>query len=119
MRRALIAVGLVFGVVGCAGAQRVPPTGQLVDSQVTIRQAEEAGASAVPDAAQHLQWAQEQTEGARRLLEQNRRDEAALFLQRAAADAELALALAREAPARAEADRVLQQVQRLQQSTVQ
>ncbi|ATB28773.1 DUF4398 domain-containing protein [Melittangium boletus] len=119
MRRALVGAGLLLGLVGCATAQRMPPTEQLVDSQVSIRQAEEAGASAVPNAAQHLQWAREQTQGARRLLEQNRREEAALFLQRAEADAELALALAREAPARAEADRVLQQVQQLQRGTVQ
>jgi len=119
MRKALIGAGLLLGWVGCASAQRMPPTEQLVDSQVSIRQAEEAGATEVPNAAQHLQWAREQTQGARRLLELNRRDEAALYLKRAAADAELALALAREAPARAEADRVLQQVQQLQQSTVQ
>ncbi|HYO51790.1 DUF4398 domain-containing protein [Archangium sp.] len=117
MRRAIVGAGLLLGLAGCAGAQRVP-TEQLVDSQVTIRQAEEAGAEAVPDAAQHLQWAREQTSEARRLLERNERDKAALYLQRAEADAELALALAREAPARAEADRILQQVQQLQQNTV-
>lgn len=118
MRRAIVGAGLLLGLAGCAGAQKVP-TEQLVDSQVSIRQAEEAGAEAVPDAAQHLQWAREQTSEARRLLEHNERDKAALFLKRAEADAELALALAREAPARAEADRVLQQVQQLQQGTVQ
>jgi hypothetical protein len=118
MRRALVGAGVVWGLVGCAGvgARQVPPTEQLVDSQVTIRQAEEAGAASQPTAAQHLEWAREQTQGAQRLLELNRRDEAALFLRRAEADAELALALAREAPARAEADRVLQVVQQLQQT---
>lgn len=119
MRRAIVGAGLLWGLVGCAGVQQVPPTEELVDSQVSIRQAEEAGAATVPDAAQHLQWAREQTSEARRLLEHNERDKAALFLRRAAADAELALALAREAPARAEADRLLQQVQQLQQGTVQ
>ncbi|MFY0571487.1 DUF4398 domain-containing protein [Archangium lansingense] len=118
MRRAIVSAGLLLGLAGCAGAQKVP-TEQLVDSQVSIRQAEEAGAEAVPDAAQHLQWAREQTSEARKLLERNERDKAALFLKRAEADAELALALAHEAPARAEADRVLQQVQQLQQGTVQ
>lgn len=118
MRRAIVGAGLLLGLAGCAGAQKVQ-TEQLVDSQVSIRQAEEAGAEKVPDAAQHLQWAREQTSEARKLLERNERDKAALFLKRAAADAELAYSLAREAPARAEADQVLQQVQQLQQGTVQ
>jgi len=118
MRRAIVGAGLLLGLAGCARVQTVP-TEQLVDSQVSIRQAEEAGAEAVPDAAQHLQWAREQTAEARRLLERNERDKAALFLRRAEAGAELALALAREAPARAEADRLLHQVQQLQQGTVQ
>ncbi|KFA87053.1 DUF4398 domain-containing protein [Archangium violaceum] len=114
MRRAIVGAGLMLGLAGCAGVQQVPPTEQLVDSAVSIRQAEAAGAETVPDAAQHLQWAREQASEARRLLERNERDKAALYLKRAEADAELALALAREAPARAEADRLLQQVQELQ-----
>lgn len=118
MRKAIVGAGLLLGLAGCAAGPRVVvPPEQLVDSEVTIRQAEEAGAKQVPDAAQHLQWAREQTNQARRLLEKNERDKAALFLKRAEADAQLALALAREAPARAEADRVLQQVQQLQQNS--
>ncbi len=117
MRKAIVGAGLLLGLAGCA-TTRVVPTEELVDSQVVIRQAEEAGAAQVPDAAQHLQWAREQTREARRLLENNERERAALFLLRAEADAELALSLAREAPARAEADRLLQQVQQLQQNTV-
>lgn len=118
MRKAIVGAGLLLGLAGCAGGpQVVVPPEQLVNSEVSIRQAEEAGAQQVPDAAQHLQWAREQTNQARRLLEKNQRDQAALYLQRAEADAQLALALAREAPARAEADRVLQQVQQLQQNT--
>ncbi|MFL5357654.1 DUF4398 domain-containing protein [Archangium sp.] len=117
MRKGIVGAGLLLGLAGCAGGpQVVVPPEQLVNSEVTIRRAEEAGAQQVPDAAQHLQWAREQTHQARALLERNQRDQAALYLQRAEADAELALALAREAPARAEADRVLQQVQQLQQN---
>lgn len=116
MRKAIVGAGLLLGLAGCARVQRVVPTEQLVDSEVSIRQAEEAGAAQVPDAARHLQWAKDQTREARKLLEKNRRADAALYLQRAEADAELALALAREAPARAEADQALQQVQQLQQN---
>ncbi|MET0403642.1 MAG: hypothetical protein ABW123_14620 [Cystobacter sp.] len=128
MRMAMIGVALLGGLTGCVGmgagvggggASRSVPTEQLVDSQVTIRQAEEAGAAQNEEAAQHLDWARQQTLGARQLMEQNRRDEAALFLKRAAADAELALALAREAPLRSEADALMEQVRQLQQESVQ
>ncbi|QRN98785.1 DUF4398 domain-containing protein [Archangium violaceum] len=119
MRKAIVGAALLLGLAGCVSVQRVAPTQQLVDSEVTIRQAEEAGAEAVPQAAQHLRWAREQAREARKLLERNKREQAALLLQRAEADAALALALAREAPARAEADQARQQVQQLQQGPVQ
>lgn len=115
MRQAIVSAGLLLGLAGCSGAQKVP-TEALVDSQVSIRAAEEAGATQVPDAARHLALAKEQTREARELLDEGNREAAALYLQRAEADAELALALAREAPARAEAQRAVQQVQALQRS---
>jgi Domain of unknown function (DUF4398) len=114
MRRAIMGAGLLLGLAGCAGMRPVP-TEQLVKSEVAIRQAEEAGAEHVPEAAQLLTWAREQTSDARKMLEQDEREQAALLLQRAEADAELALSLAREAPARAEAKRALEEVQQLQQ----
>ncbi len=113
MRRAIVGAGLLLGMAGCAGGQKVS-TGPLVDTQVSIRAAEEAGAPQVPDAARHLDLAKEQTRQARALLDDGKRDEAALYLQRAEADAELAVALARQEPARAEAQRAKEQVQALQ-----
>lgn len=118
MRRAIVSMGLLVGLAGCVSIPRSVPTETLADPEVTLRQAEQAGAATVPDAAQHLEWAREQTQGAHRLIEQHRRGDAALFLMRAEADAELALALAQEAPVRAEADRLLEQVRQLQ-NTVQ
>ena len=118
MRRAIVGAGLLLGMAGCAGNQKVP-TEALVDSQVSIRAAEEAGAVQVPDAARHLELAKEQTREARELLDDGKREAAALYLQRAEADAELAVALAREAPARAEAQRAKDQVQALQRSNPQ
>jgi hypothetical protein len=113
MRRAIVGAGLLLGLVGCSGAQKVP-TEALVDSQVSIRAADEAGAAQVPEAARHLQLAKEQTAEGQALLEDGKRDQAALYLKRAAADAELALALAKEAPAKAEAQRAMEQVRALQ-----
>ena len=116
MRKAIVGTGLLLGLAGCVGIPVREPALPVVEPEVAIRQAEAAGAPGVPDAAQHLEWAREQTEGAHRLLEQNRREDAALFLLRAEADARLALALAHEAPVRAEADLVLQQVRQLQET---
>lgn len=113
MRRAIMGAGVWLGLVGCAGLRPVP-TERLVESEVAIRQAEEAGAAQVPQAAQLLAWAREQTGDARGMLERNQREQAALYLQRAEADAELALALAQEAPLRAEAQQALDEAQRLQ-----
>ncbi|HET9452536.1 MAG TPA: hypothetical protein VFO83_16720, partial [Aggregicoccus sp.] len=81
MRRAIVGAGLLLGMAGCAGAQKVP-TEALVDSEVSIRAAEEAGAAQVPDAARHLELAKEQTREARELLDDGKREEAALYLQR-------------------------------------
>ena len=118
MRKVIVGAGLLAGLVGCVGMPRAVSAEPIVDSEATMRQAETAGAATVPEAAQHLEWAREQTEGAHRLIQQNRKGDAALFLMRAEADAELALALAQEAPVRAEADRLLEQVRQLQ-NTVQ
>lgn len=114
MRRAIVGAGLILGMVGCATTQNVA-TGELVDAEVSIRAAEEAGAAQVPRAARHLQLAKDQTRDGRELMERGDHDQAALYLQRAEADAELAAALARQEPARAEAQRAKQQVQALEQ----
>lgn len=112
MRGAIVGAGLLLGMVGCATSQNVS-TAALVDSEVSIRAAEEAGAAQVPGAARHLELAKQQTREARELMERGEHDQAALYLQRAEADAELAAALAREAPARAEAQRAKEQAQAL------
>ena len=118
MRKVILGLGLLSGLVGCVAPVRSVSTGPVADPGPTLQQAEQAGAATVPEAAQHLEWARQQTQGAQQLLAQNRRRDAELFLMRAEADAQLALALAREAPVRAEADRLLEQVRRLQ-TTVQ
>ena len=105
MRRAIVGAGLLWGLAGCAGAQKVP-TEQLVDSQVSIRAAEEAGATQVPDAARHLELAE--GADARRAVSCSMTASATTPRSTCSApqaDAELALALAQEAPARADAQR--------------
>lgn len=61
-----------------------------------MRAARELGAQAVPRAQLHLRLAQEQVTQARKLAEDGENERAAMLLDRARADAELALALSRE-----------------------
>jgi hypothetical protein len=81
-------------ITGCAGEV---PTERLQASASAIRAAEEVGASRVPQAQLHLQLAKEQCDRAKVMIDKGDREEAALVLTRAEADANLAVALARSA----------------------
>jgi hypothetical protein len=97
-------------LLSCASA---PPPEGMATSAATIRAAQEVGAADVPRAALHIQLAREQAEHARVLVEKGGRDErveADFLLMRAQADANLALALAREDTERAEAEQALANV---------
>lgn len=116
MRRTLLTAVLCLGGLGCAttSQQRVPQE-QLVESRAAIRAAEEVGAERVPEAQRYLNFARQQVGDAERLLTENEYESADLVLRQAAADAELALALAREVPLRNEAQRLRQRVEALRQ----
>jgi hypothetical protein len=73
-----------------------PPTERLTTSEAAIRGAEEVGAGRVPRAALHLQLAQEQTEKAKRLMQDGYNERAELTLKRAQSDAELAISISKE-----------------------
>jgi hypothetical protein len=62
-----------------------------------------AGAESVPQAKLHLKLADEELQQARLLIGNKHNDEAALVLDRAKADAELAIGLARQAKAETQA----------------
>lgn len=89
------AIGVAVVGLGCASAP--PPTEQLASAEASMRAARELGAQAVPRAQLHLRLAQEQVTQARKLAEDGENERAASLLNRARADAELALALSREA----------------------
>lgn len=98
--RLLCSVGAVLSLGACAAAV---PTERLQSSAAAIRAAEEVGADRVPQAALHLQLAKEQSDRAKKLIDAGDRDEAALLLTRAEADANLSVALARSTQAQHEA----------------
>jgi uncharacterized protein DUF4398 len=106
----LVAVAVL--TTGCGGAP--PPTDRLAASEAAIRGAQEVGAQSVPEAALHLKLAQEQVTKAKAMIDDGGGSpEAERLLMKAQADAELALALARENSTRAQAQNAMDQVKAL------
>jgi hypothetical protein len=91
--------GLVAGVglLALACASGPQPTQRLASAEAAVRAAKEVGAKDVPQAQLHAQLAEEQVQQANKLIKDGENDRADQVLRRAQADAELAVALAREA----------------------
>lgn len=105
MKRTFLAALAVVGM-GCAGSHPAP-TDQLASSLAAVRGAEEAGALEVPEAALHVKLAEEQIDAAKQLTgDDNARAED--LAVRAYQDAELAIAIAREAAAKKKLDQFAQ-----------
>ncbi|HMI83771.1 MAG TPA: DUF4398 domain-containing protein, partial [Polyangiaceae bacterium] len=90
-----------LGLVACGSVP--PPHEREASSQAAIRTATEMNAQQVPQAALHLKLAQEQFEKGKALMNDGDNGRASYVLMRAQADAELALALARENKTRTDA----------------
>jgi hypothetical protein len=108
--RPLLIVGLLL--TACAAgvsAEKVSAT------EASIRAAEEVGAPKVPQASLHLQLAKEERERAQGFIRDGNTPDAEGLLMRAQADAELAVALAREAGMRTEAQQEMEKARGLQQ----
>lgn len=116
MKLVLASCVIILGAgVACATVQL--PAEQLASSEAAIRSADELGAPSVPAAALHLRLAEEEMTRAKALAYQGDGERADLYLRRSSADAELALALVREAKARGEADRAQTDANNLERST--
>jgi hypothetical protein len=95
MKTAILVATLSALTLGaCASA--APPSERLVNAEAAIRGALEVDAGKVPRAGLHLKLAQEQVDKAKRYMQDDQNERAALALRRAQADAELAIALKRE-----------------------
>jgi len=92
---------LLAGTIGlcavAACASYPQPTEHLAESMASARGAESAGAAQVPQAALHLKLAQDQIGTAQKLIKDDENERADAMTIRAYNDAELALALTREA----------------------
>jgi hypothetical protein len=84
-------------IVACGGSS-LPPA-KAADTQASISAAAAVGAEQNPQAALHLKMARDQLAEAQGLIDSGKNDEARLVLERADADAEVALIITREAEA--------------------
>lgn len=98
-------------VLACGGA--AVPQEALSAAQASAKGAEVGGANEDPKAQLHLKLAQEQIERAKKLIADDDNEEAARVIDRAQADADLALALAQEAKSRREAKEADEQLGKL------
>ena len=94
----MIWVGFAAASVAACGGAAVPQE-TLTAAQASVKGAEVGGANEDPKAQLHLKLANEQIEKAKKLIEDGKNEEASRLIDRAQADADLALALAQQANA--------------------
>ena len=104
---------VVAFVAGAACAIAPIPADRLAATEASYRGAQEAGADSVPQAKLHLKFASDGIVEGRRLISAQNNDEAVHVLDRARADAELAVGLTREAQAEWEAQQAGEQARTL------
>lgn len=97
-------------LLAACGSSIPPPSDKLASAEAAARSARELGAEKEPKAALHLKLAQEQIDSAKTLMKDNDNQRADLVLQRASADAELSVMLAKENNAKNEAFNALEKV---------
>ncbi len=112
MKLSLMTVALAAAAAVACGSSP-PPTARYASTSASIRAALEVGAEKIPDAQLHLTMAEDQLATAKRLMNAGDNDKAAWVLSRAQSDADLAVALAREADTRADADQVSAQIRQM------
>ena len=82
------------------------PQEQLTSADAAIRTAELAGAKDEPKPAYHAKLARDELGEAKKLIEDGKNERAELVLQRAAVDAEYALALIKQSKTQADLEKV-------------
>ena len=90
------------------------PTAKVASSEAAIRAADELKANDIPAAQLHLKLAQDQLATAKKLIEDGDNKRADSILTRAQADAEVAVALAKETSVSKEAEEAISKVKQLQ-----
>ena len=107
----LVTLTLPFALLACAGDQ---PTQKATDSKAAVRAAEEVGAEGLPRSALYLDLAKQEIARAEKLMKEGEPEQAALTLDRARADAELAIALAKADDERVVAEDMAKRLDQMQ-----
>jgi|GEM_PF-671803 len=113
IRYSIASAGLVL--VACGSVP--PPNDRAANSEAAIRGAREVGAEQVPQASLHLKLAEEQLAKGKSQIKDGDNKQAGYTLLRAQADAELALALAKENKTRTDAQQVVDKARALRGQT--
>ena len=106
---------LVLALVPLACGGAAVPSETLTSAQAAVRAAEVGGAEGHPQASLHLKYARDQVDEAKRLIGDGDNERARMVLERAEIDAAVALAIARERKARAEADKAMAELAQLKE----
>jgi hypothetical protein len=109
----LIAIALAAFAIACGGSK--PPTYQLTKSKAAVRGAVEVGAKDTPQAALYLKMANDNILEAEELILDREYERARDRLERAESDADLAIALSKEANAKVDADEEKRKLQKLRE----
>lgn len=109
-----VAGGLLIAA-GCGSSP--PPTRAQTDAIAAVRSAEALDAESTPAAAYQLELARGQVREGETLMRRGEMDRARTALERAKADADLAVALRREAQARAAAEAAHEHIDTLRRET--
>jgi hypothetical protein len=113
--RTIAWIGAASVALGACASSPVPAD-RLALSQAEIRSAQEVGAESVPPAALHLRVANDELAFAKKLMIDGDNQRADYILMRSEADAQAALSLTREAQARADAQKTIDEIQKLKNS---
>jgi hypothetical protein len=100
MHKSIFSLVIVIPFVSACGGSIPPPTQRMADAQSAERSARELGANSVPAAQLSLTLAQEQIAQGKKAMADDDNERADGLLKRAKADAELAIAQARETGAK-------------------
>jgi Domain of unknown function (DUF4398) len=109
--RWILVCGAAASALACGGA--AVPQEALSAAQASVKGAEVGGATEDPKAQLHLKLASEQIEKAKQLIADGDNEQAARVIDRARADADLALALAQRAKAMRDAKEADEQLGKL------
>lgn len=96
MKNTILSILAAAPLLAACGSSMPEPKQPMADAEAAMRSAREVGADTQPAARLHVKLADEQISQAKALVASGDNERAGYVLLRARADAELALALARE-----------------------